>query len=345
MNTTAPLLGLLLIIIGGIMEGIFSLPLKYTPNWRWENIWGAGSLMALLLVPWPLALLTVPDLGAVYSQSSTGAMLLALIFGAGWGLGGIFFGLGLAAVGLSLGLSLIMGLIAVGGSIIPLLMQHPGQLTATPGLVLIGGITMMVVGLAVIAKAGSVKATAQANPQIAHDQPRVSFRLGLFYCIASGLLSALVKFGFIFGAPITQVALRHGTQPAAAPNAVWALVFTANYVVNVLYCLYLLHRNGTFAVFSAAGTARYWVFAVCMGLVWAGGIVMYGMGATRVGEFGAFWGFPTMLITSVLAGNAAGVLTGEWVGAPSRSKTLMVGGVTVLVVAVVILAYSNQLMV
>lgn len=344
MSATAPL-GLLLIILGGIMEGTFSLPLKYTPKWSWENIWGAGSFIALLLVPWPLALLTIPGLAGVYSQSSAGAMFLALAFGAGWGLGGIFFGLGVAAVGFSLGLSLIMGLIAAGGSLIPLLMQHPEQLTTAPGLVLIGGIALMVVGLLVIAKAGSIKAAAQPAPQIAPKRPRVSFRLGLFYCVAAGLLSALVNFGFIFGAPITQVALRHGAQPAAAPNAVWALVFTSNYVVNVVYCLYLLRRNRTFVAFSAPATGRYWIWALFMGLVWAGGIVVYGMGATRVGEFGAFWGFPTMLISSVLAGNVAGVLTGEWTGSPSRSKALMMGGVAVLVVAVIILTYSNQLMV
>lgn len=344
MHATASLMGLLLIVVGGTMEGLFSLPLKYTPRWRWENTWGAGSLMALLLVPWPLALLTIPGLGGVYSQSSPGAILLALLFGAGWGLGGIFFGLGVAAVGFSLGLSLIMGLIAAGGSLIPLLMQHPDKLTALPGLVLMGGIALMFMGLAVIAKAGSDKAAAQAG-SAGSEQPTVGFRLGLFYCIASGLLSALVNFGFIFGAPITQIAQQHGAAPAAAPNAVWALVFTSNYIVNVVYCFYLLRRNKTFAVFSASGTGRYWVWAVYMGLVWAGGIVVYGMGATGVGEFGAFWGFPTMLITSVLVGNVAGVLTGEWDGSPVRSRVLMAGGVAVLVVAVIVLAYSNQLLV
>lgn len=63
-------LGLLLVVLGGIMEGSFSLPLKRTPKWDWENIWGAGSLMALLLVPWLLAILTVPRLGQVYSLAS-----------------------------------------------------------------------------------------------------------------------------------------------------------------------------------------------------------------------------------------------------------------------------------
>lgn len=87
---------------------------------------------------------------------------------------------------------------------------------------------------------------------------------------ADGRLIPLVNFGFIFGASITQLAVRHGTEPAAAPNAVWALAFTSNYVVNVAYCLYLMWRNQAFRAFSAATTGKYWVWTLFMGFVWAG---------------------------------------------------------------------------
>ena len=50
-------LGIVLVIVAGIMEGLFSLGVTRTPNWKFENIWGLGSLIALVLVPWPLAVL------------------------------------------------------------------------------------------------------------------------------------------------------------------------------------------------------------------------------------------------------------------------------------------------
>ena len=59
MESAGPI-GFVLIVFGGIMEGVFSLPLKYTSKWSWEYIWGAGSLLARLIVRWPLAFLTVP---------------------------------------------------------------------------------------------------------------------------------------------------------------------------------------------------------------------------------------------------------------------------------------------
>jgi L-rhamnose-H+ transport protein len=93
------LLGLLIVIAGGLMEGAFTFPLKLTrKRWAWENIWAAGSLAALLLVPWPLALATVPQLGEVYRHCSWKTLAVTVLFGAAWGTGGIFFGLGVAAL-------------------------------------------------------------------------------------------------------------------------------------------------------------------------------------------------------------------------------------------------------
>ena len=82
------LVGLLFVFAGGILEGLFGLSVTRTPNWKWEHTWGLGSLLALLLVPWTVALLTVPNLGQVFAQVSPGALLMASLFGLAWGIGG-----------------------------------------------------------------------------------------------------------------------------------------------------------------------------------------------------------------------------------------------------------------
>jgi len=338
--------GLILIFLSGVMEGGYSLLLKYTPKWQWENTWGAGSLMALLLVPWPLAIITVPGLFNVYRHSSSTAIVNAILFGAGWGIGGVFFGLGIAAVGMSLGLSLIMGIVAIGGSIVPLLMKYPEQLLRPAGLVLMAGIMVMILGLWACARAGhlmeeSRKAAGMGDLMV--TSPRIPFRKGFSFCITSGVLSALVNFGFIFGQNIADAAIQQNVSVVNAPNAIWALVFTSNYVVNVGYCVYLGRRNKTLKKFLAAGTGLYWPGAVAMGVLWAVGIVVYGMGATRIGRFGAFLGYPIMLICSILTGNALGVLTGEWRATSGAAKWVMALGVCLLMLAIVVLAYSSCL--
>ncbi|MFN8006362.1 MAG: L-rhamnose/proton symporter RhaT [Terriglobia bacterium] len=346
METSSYLNGILLILLGGIMEGAFALPLKLTPKWKWENIWGAGSLMALLLIPWPVALLTIPNLAEVYKNSSLHSILMAVLFGAGWGMGGVFFGLGISMVGLSLGLSLIFGLIAINGSLIPLLMEHPEQLTKPSGFVVLGGIAVMIAGLIVCALAGKKKELDQSSEalQKAEQAPsKATFSKGLLFCVAAGVLSALVNFGLIFGTQVTNQAIQQGASPANASNAVWALVFTANFLVNVGYCIFLLRRNGTGALFRESGTAWYWGAAAIMGIVWAGGIIVYGAGAFLLGHLGAYIGFPMMLIASILTGNVLGFLNGEWKETSRTSLRLMAGGVGLLIAAILLLGYANTL--
>lgn len=329
------------------MEGAYPLPLKLTPKWRWENIWGAGSLMALLLVPWPLAALTVPGIVECYRQSSWTAILLALLFGAGWGAGGVFTGLGIDVLGMSLGLSLILGLIAINGSLTPLLMHQPEQLLTPGGAVFLLAICTMLLGLAVCAVAGRQKEKAQSKPGSSEQSAigaRRSFRVGLVFCVLSGVLSGLVNFALVFGGELTERAIDLGASRISAMNALWALVFSSNYLVNVGYCGYRMWRNRSGRNFLLAGTGHYWLLAVFMGTVWAGGIVVYGIGASWLGQFGAFVGFPALLISSILTANVIGCLTGEWSGVPRRSGTTMLAGVAVLVAAIVLLGYANQLM-
>ena len=334
---------MVLIALGGLMEGVFSLPIKFTPKWSWENIWGAGSLAALILVPWPLAFATVPHLRDVYSAAPYSAIVLALLFGAGWGAGGIFLGLGISYVGLSLGMSLIMGLVAIGGSVIPLLLQHRDQLLRQSGVVLLGGIVIMLFGLFFCTKAGKLKSTVDKSLSQNTNSSQTSFSIGLFYCVAAGLLSALVNFALIYGMPIAAPAVVRGLNRVTANNAVWALVFTANYVVNFVYCIAVATRKGTLHKFFAPSTSRYWLSATMMGLLWAGGIVVYGWGATILGAYGAIFGFPVMLIISILAGNVAGAVSGEWATAPSTAKRVMTLGVSVMALAIIVLGYSDYL--
>jgi L-rhamnose-H+ transport protein len=331
--------GAVLIVLGGVMEGLFSLPVKLTPKWAWENIWGAGSLAALLLVPGPLLLLTIPRFWEVYAATPTWAIVWTVIFGAGWGLGGIFFGLGVSALGLSLGTSSIMGLIAIGGSVVPLLLQHHGQLLSRSRIALLAGIFVMTIGLIVCACAGSLKAADQ-DPPAANGGAR-SFGRGAFYCIAAGLLSALVNFALIFGAPLAQAAIDRGTPPAAANNAIWAIVFATNYLLNLAYCVYLGRKRSTFRNFMLRSTGYYWLLAIAMGLLWAGGIVVYGLGASMQGAYGPVFAFPVMLIVSILTGNLTGVLLGEWRGVATQAKRTMQLGVVIMFAAIVILGYSN----
>tara|TARA_R110002050_G_scaffold113787_3_gene228865 strand:+ start:10726 stop:11766 length:1041 start_codon:yes stop_codon:yes gene_type:complete len=344
MEQTAFLIAFLLIVIGGIMEGSFSLPLRYASKWEWENIWGAGSLMALVLIPWPLAFLTIPNLIEVYAGTSFLSILLALLFGIGWGVGGIYFGKGLDALGMAFGYTLIMSLAAAGGSLLPLLINNPSQVLELAGIVLLGGILIMIIGLSVTARAGKLKDRELAVVGATKESKvRVPFSRGMLYCILAGLFSALVNFGFIYGSEISVEAEKFGASKANASNAIWALVFTMNFLVNTIYCLYLSVKNKTFSNFRKKGTGKYWFWALFMGLLWPGGIVVYGMGAVKIGALGPIFGFPVMIICSIIAGNLWGIFNKEWLGTTKKPRKVMMFGVAILAIAVFVIGFSNKL--
>ena len=322
------------------MEGLFPLPLKLTPKWSWENIWGSGSLAALVLAPLPLLWLTVPHFAEIYASIPGWTIVSTILFGAGWGVGGIFFGLGVAELGVSLGTSSIMGLIAIGGSVVPFMMQHSGQFLGRKGVALLAGICVMLVGLAVCSRAGKLKSSPLDS--LHEGALGSSFGRGLLYCVAAGLLSALVNFSLIYGAPIAQASQARGVPAASANNAVWAIVFAVNYFLNVAYCFYLARKRGSMVKFGVPSTGYYWLLSVMMGLLWAGGIVVYGIGASMGGRYGPVFAFPVMLIVSILTANLVGVLVGEWRGAPRAAKYTMEAGVAIMIAAIAILGVASS---
>lgn len=342
------LLGLALVLVAGALEGLFSLGVTRTPRWKWENSWGLGSLIALLVVPWPLAWLTVPDLGGVYGSIPTSKLMLTFLFGVGWGLGGIFWGRAIAAVGMALGISLLMGLINVFGSLLPLAVFQRDKVGTPGGLALIGAVALMVLGIVFIARAGRLKerdlAPAHSSgTDTPSARPATAFSVGLVFCVLSGALSALVNFGFISGADIAAAAEKSGASLWAKGFAIWALVFTGNYLVNFLYAAALMARNRSWSQI-AQGDARHWCWVVFMGLAWPGGIAVYGIAAYLLGSYGAYVGFPMMLVCSILFGNLAGALAGEWRGTSAQARSAMTLGVAILILALGVMGISNHLL-
>ena len=50
--------GFALLIVAGICQGSFVLPMTLARKWRWEHVWAAFSMMGMLLFNWTLAFAT-----------------------------------------------------------------------------------------------------------------------------------------------------------------------------------------------------------------------------------------------------------------------------------------------
>lgn len=133
------LAGLFLILFGGVPQGTFALPMKYTRRWNHENIWLVFALTGLVLFPWLLAAVTIPSLTDVYASRTGSTLLVILGFGLSWSIGATLTEIGLKLLGISLGLGIILGLSASVGSLVPFIVFHPEQLASRRGLLYIVG--------------------------------------------------------------------------------------------------------------------------------------------------------------------------------------------------------------
>ncbi len=339
------ILGLLVLFFAGLMNGSFTLPMKFTRRWAWENTWLVWTLFALLLFPPALALLTLPPLREIYSQAGIAPILTVASFGAGWGISQVFLGLAVEGIGMALSFSVILGISAAVGSLIPLMRFHPEMLFARAGLVVLLGVALVLlgVGLAAIAGRGREAATGY-TPALRPGSSRPSIARGLLYATISGLGSALVNFGFAFGGALILAARQHGANPLWAPNAAWLPLMLAGGIPNLLYCIHLMRKNSTTARFSAPGSISHWILAALMAFFWFASTVLYGVGATLLGPLGAVLGWPFFMSLIVITATGWGVATGEWKQAGRKPLRILWLAAGVLVMAIFVLGLSTRLL-
>ena len=111
-----------------------------------------------MVVPWPVALLTVPHLAEVFAAVKPGVLALTFSPRGRVGLGGIFWGKGIAALGMALGISLLMGLVTVFGSPVLLAFTKGPQILLEPGgKMLLGAVAVMILGVVGLAVAGAAR--------------------------------------------------------------------------------------------------------------------------------------------------------------------------------------------
>ena len=325
--------GVLTVLAGGVFQGGFMLPMKWTQRWSWENTWLVFASTAYLLFPWLVVFVVAPEAFEVYHQAKASEILLMLLFGFGWGTGAITFGLGVAALGMALGFAVILGVAATVGTLVPLLLFEDSL--SSKGLVLtLGSLAVMLAGVAVCSLAGRWQ-------QVSQDAGHHRYTRGVALCIASGALSACGNIGFARGADLIQAARSFGVSATWAAMPVWAVLTTALFVCNAAYAGWLMSRNRTFSNFRLPETTPYFFYGALMGAAWIAGFVFYGAGALRMGELGPSLGWAMLMSMMVATANFIGIATGEWRTAPRRSRRQLQSGLLLLLIAISGLGYAN----
>jgi L-rhamnose-H+ transport protein len=331
-------IGLLMIIVAGVMNGSFAVPMKLTHRWQWEHTWLMWTIYGLFIFPPLLTFFTIPNTLAVYRDSGPGVVPAVAACGAGWGISVVFIGLAVEAVGVAVSFSIMLGLSAALGSLVPLVSLHSDKIGTPAGMAVLAGLALMLSGVGVCAVAGKQREKAVG----AGGPGKPSIAKGLTFCVLGGLGSGLVNLGLVFGAPILKAAEAQGASHVSTPNAAFLPLMLAGGIPSLIYCSYLIVKNKNAHQFGAANTSHHWFLTALMAFLWFASTILYGAATTNLGQLGAVFGWPLFMSVIVITAAVWGLLTGEWKGSGSRPRIVMACGVGLLIVAIFVLSFAGR---
>jgi L-rhamnose-H+ transport protein len=147
----------------------------------------------------------------------------------------------------------------------------------------------------------------------------------------------MINLAFSAGIQLNAAAEKLGANALAAGMAPVALIMTSGFVVNLIYCTYLLTRNRSWQDYVLAGTTSYWLYGAMMGLLQMAAFLIYSIAASRIDSStklgGAVIGWPVYTVCVILVGNLEGLLRGEWKGSDRPTFTLLAAGLALLLSA------------
>lgn len=319
-------IGLLIIAIGSFCQSSSYVPIKRVKDWSWESFWLVQGVFAWLVFPLLGALLAVPSghtLMEAYSANPTDA-LLAILFGVLWGIGGLTFGLSMRYLGVALGQSISLGTCAGLGTILtPLFLGNPGDLT----MPVIVGVVVTLLGIAIIGIAGNMR--AKTAGETVKD---FNFGKGITVALIAGVMSACFSIGLGFGSSLCfeNTPEIYRTLPATF------LVTLGGFFTNAVYCLWQNGRNKTFSDYGR--TSLYLnniLFCALAGLLWYSQFFGLALGKGFLVSSAALLTFSWCILMSlnVTFSNVWGIILKEWQGTTSKTKTVLIAGLIVLIVS------------
>ena len=341
--------GIILVVLAGLCTGTGMWPMKRMKRFQFEHYWFIAMFLGLLIIPWTIVILRVPNPFVAYAQVGWGTLLKANFFALLWGIANVLCGLCVVRIGAALTGAILSGLGITVGAVLPMVMKGTGLFANAPdllsrgGLVLIAGLVVILIGVMLSSFAGFGRDKALAGASVTPAQGRQgSFVTGLVMAIIAGFTSAGSALCFVYGqAPIKEAMAVQGVDTMTADVAVWALALTSGALVNIIFPAWTMTKKKNWGeLLKKPGDT---LLAIIMGIQLIAGFTLLGRGMLLLGVFGASVGFAIQQIMQIMGNQAVGFFSGEWKNVYGKPRRLMYSALVVLVVAILIVAFSNNI--
>ena len=334
------LIGLLIIAVGAFCQSSCYVPINKVKGWSWESYWLVQGVFAWLVFPALGALLAVPaghSLCELFTAGNSFNLLMTILFGVLWGVGGLTFGLSMRYLGVALGQSIALGTCAAGGTLLgPVLLNvffpEIGALESLTFAV-ISGVVVTLMGIAIIGVAGMMKAKSLPEEEKRAAVKDFNFPKGLAIALLAGVMSGCFNVGLEFGKDINFGDL---TDPMFKTLPATMLVTLGGFVTNAIYCLYQNGKNKSFGDYKKG---NLWLnnalFCALAGALWYSQFFGLSLGKGFLTESATLTtlSFCILMALNVTFANIWGIILKEWKGCSKKTIVVLVLGICVLVLS------------
>lgn len=334
------LIGLLIIAVGAFCQSSSYVPINKVKGWSWESYWLVQGVFAWLVFPLLGALLAVPtghSLFELFTPDNRFNVLMTMLFGVLWGVGGLTFGLSMRYLGVALGQSIALGTCAAGGTVWgPVLLNaffpDMGALSSLTFAV-ISGVVVTLLGIAIIGIAGMMKANSLPEEQKKAAVKDFNFPKGIVIALLAGVMSGCFNVGLEFGKDINFGVLTPDifkTLPATL------LVTLGGFATNAVYCLYQNTKNRTFGDYAQGSLwLNNALFCALAGALWYSQFFGLSLGKGFLTESPTLMtlSFCVLMALNVTFANVWGIILKEWKGCSKKTIAVLVLGLCILVLS------------
>lgn len=353
-----------LVFIAGIFLASYAFILSFLVkkcNFPWENVWFIYTIVGLFIYPWSMALSFIP-VSTILSLLCPEVLLRAIGFGMLFGLGNTLFGFVVPIIGVSTASAINPSIVLSIGAIAPLLLADPKTFLTQKGAIILVCVFALLCSLTITYLA-SLRREKEQNLTTTKVEKKssVSFRLGLIFCIVSGLFAAQQNIGFYLSKDINHLVELQAVPSYAISYLSWALSMTGTTIASLAIAGFMLYKNKTSLAFISPQkhldlhaehgsqdlkTPRYakitlYLMASLMGLCQTSAFILYGMGSDILGNLGPSVGFAIFCGTSILTNQIIGFAQGDWNGTSETTRRMIYISVLLIISSITTLAFNS----
>jgi L-rhamnose-H+ transport protein len=344
------IIGILLVAVAGLGTGTCAWPMKKINKLQFEQYWFIAMLTGLIIIPWAVVFIKVPDPITAYKTVGLKPLLLSNLFSMCWGIANVIYGVCVVRIGAALTGAVLSALGLCVGVVFPMILKGTGLFSQAPdlgspaGMMVLSGVAVIIIGVVFVSMAGFGREQTLKNvdEQSRQKQAAGGFLAGLILVIAAGILSCGISLAFVYSqGPIVEAMTTQGVGNISANISVWAGGLVGGALVNLLYPAYLMTKKKTWhLLFDNSLDIN---LSRTIGVQFILSIILLGLGMRFLGVLGASIGFGIQQAMQLIGNQLVGFLGGEWKGVTGKPRLFMYTSIIVILIAVIILAYSNTL--